>query len=281
MKILNFILALLVLITFTSCKDKEKLSFIYFCEDKLCQEVMNLDSSTIQNYTVDNKIYREGLRFVYDYRYLDKGTFLVGNEGHRLDTITDTNSQTIVQVSFTVSEERGRSMREMIPEYYQSGVNYDYYGKSGESFYPKTSSGLIENEINVWIHPFRRSTYFAMLNINPYPYVQYPIEVGNTYQWELGVGGSAYIDPVWAMWDGTTIRKHKYLVSGKEIIVLPFDAAAEVYVIEATATSEIGDSGATFKFSDKYGFVEMNYDNLNGSQFLFSLTQIDSTVVIR
>jgi len=242
---------------------------------------MNLDSSTIQNYTDDNKIYREGLRFVYDYRYIDDGTFLIGNEGHRLDTITDKNSQTIVQVSFTVSEDRGRSMREMIPDYHQSGVNYDYYGKNGESFYPKTSSGLIENEINVWIHPFRRSTYFAMLNINPYPYVQYPIEVDNTYHWELGVGGSAYIDPIWAMWDGTTIRKHSYQVTGKETIALPFVDSVEVHVIKATSTSEIGDSGATFKFSDKYGFVEMNFENLNGSKFLFILTQIDSTAVIR
>tara|TARA_X000000368_G_C22825574_1_gene621034 strand:- start:422 stop:820 length:399 start_codon:yes stop_codon:yes gene_type:complete len=128
--------------------------------------------------------------------------------------------------------------------------------------------------MNVWIHPFRRATYFAMLNINPYPYVKYPISIGDEYKWELKVGGNTYTNPIWAEWEGSTNRKHLYKVVNKVEKDYPFAKGAVVYHIQATSTSEIGDSSADFWFSKEFGFVEMNYTNINGTKFNFKLDRI-------
>ena len=97
--------------------------------------------------------------------------------------------------------------------------------------------------------PFRRSTYFAMLNINPYPFVQLPIEVDQNYQWELKVGGAEYTNPIWAKWEGSTTRKHTYVVLEKSLKDYAFAKQVMVYHIHAKAESEIGNSSANFWFS--------------------------------
>lgn len=273
-----FIIAVLFTsITITGCKESYQLSYIYDCENGLCVEYMNLDSTRINDFSEDNIIYKDKLEFVFDYKYTDStGVYLIGNEGHLLDTITKINSQTILNASFHVDKDKRNSFQGEDSYYPQSWLMYDYYDQNGETIWPKTSSGLIENELNIWIHPFRRDTYFAMLNINPYPYVQYPISVGQEYEWQLSVGGSKYTNPIWAVWDGNTLRKHSYRVIGTKKVNLSFDEDILVYLIEANSISEIGESSAEFEFSEKYGFVKMKFNNINNSVFEFNLSRINT-----
>lgn len=269
-------LILLGLSSFISqCQNPTKLNFIYDCEDHICIEHLNLDSSLVTDVDSDNKIYKVGLEFIYAYRYIENGTaYFIGNNGHSKVAKDKIDNQTITELSFYCSPEQARIMKRFVPDYKQSGVAYEYYNSQGESLDPISGSGLIENEMNIWIHPFRRSTYFAQLNISAYPYVQLPIQVGNQYQWDLKVGGSIYTDSLWAVWDGATHRKHQYEVESLLKKDYSFEKEVEVYHIKANSSSEIGDTYAEFWFSEKYGFVEMLYTNLKGSQFHFQLDRI-------
>ena len=268
-------ITLCLLTTLSTCATPPQRKLLYTCTDDLCEEFLHPDSSAITDYTEDNLIYTEGREFIYDYYYAVEGHhYLIGEGGHTLVSPDSADDQTIQQVSFVVDRKQGQMMRDMIPDYRQSGINYHYYTADGTSLQPREGSGLIENEVNVWLHPFRRSTYFAMLNINPYPYVRLPLRVGDQYHWQLGLGGPTYTNPIWAVWEGPTVRKHTYRVVSKQVTDYPFADAVETYTIEAIATSEIGPSAATFIFSETYGFVELHYANLNNSRFVFKLARI-------
>ncbi|WP_026231959.1 hypothetical protein [Neolewinella persica] len=249
---------------------------IYDCEEGICAELMWSDSTYVTDYDSDNVIFRLGREFVYDYYYItpEGDTTLIGLEGHAIDGPGIINSATITEVSFHADSSMGAQMREMIPGYSQTGLKYDYYDRDKKSLYPKEGSGVIENERNVWVHPFRRDLYFAMLNANPYPFVRLPIQKGDRYNWELTIGGSKYLHPIWTDLTESTLRQHTYEVIGQRKYETPFAGRLEVWEIKATTTGEAGPSALTFFFHEDYGFVYLNYDNLPGSKFVFTLREI-------
>lgn len=274
---LRYTLTLLSLYLFLSCATQPDAPYlIYDCEDGICTELIWSDSTYVTDYDKDNVIYSYGREFVYDYYYVTPtgDTTLIGQEGHAIDGPGIINSATITEVSFHADSSMGAQMREMIPGYSQTGLKYDYYDRDEKSLYPKEGSGVIENERNVWIHPFRRDLYFAMLNANPYPFVQFPIQKGDRYNWELTIGGSKYLHPIWTDLTESTTRKHQYEVVGQRTIETPFAGPLEVWEVKATSTGEAGASGLTFYFHESYGFVYLNYDNLPGSKFVFKLSAI-------
>jgi hypothetical protein len=54
---------------------------------------------------------------------------------------------------------------------------YQYTPDLGHSTFYSTS-GVIENEMNTWMHP-HRDKYFMILELNPFPFIQQPFKVGN------------------------------------------------------------------------------------------------------
>jgi len=47
-------------------------------------------------------------------------------------------------------------------------------------------SGTIENEGNVWIHP-PRDNYFKIIELNPFPYIKAPYNIGAKWAWKLKI----------------------------------------------------------------------------------------------
>lgn len=267
----------LLALLFASCEWSEKEKFNYACDGGVCIEVLKDSNDVIISYSDDNVIYKNGTEHLFKYYYKDSlgGKYLIGVEGAGLDTLGYVNSQTITKVGYKISnivEERMTFPGE--ERYTQSGLGYKYLNRAEESLYPIESSGLVENERNIWVHPFRRYKYFAMLNINAYPFVKFPIKIGNEWEWELAVGGHRYTNPIWAVWEGATLRKHHYEVTGKTDYSIPGIGVRKVWEITATTTGDIGSTSAKFYYDDDYGFVMMEWHNLNKSIFRFDIEKI-------
>jgi hypothetical protein len=65
----------------------------------------------------------------------------------------------------------------------QIRLGWSYTGTVGHS----DSSGVRENDTAVWSHPPRNGEY-AILEINPFTYVRFPLKSGAEWDWNLEVG---------------------------------------------------------------------------------------------
>ena len=124
-------------------------------------------------------------------------------------------------------------------------------------------SGAIENEGNVWIHP-PRDKYFEILELNPFPYIKAPYNIGTKWTWRLDIGDS-WADGRWKLWNGSIENKYYYEITGKQTLKMAL-GEVECFVIESDAKSRIGETKLTAYFNTKFGFVKLNYTNIDGSK---------------
>ena len=152
---LCYVLFMISLPIFIFGQSQQVLNYIYDCESGICKELLHKDSTVNKDFTSDNEIYRYNLEFVFQYKYIQQGKeYLIGNQGHILEPIDSIDDHTIVEISFHCSQKEEEMWKIAMPNYPQSIIRYDYYNRLGESFSPFSTSGLIENEKNIWIHPF-------------------------------------------------------------------------------------------------------------------------------
>ena len=123
-----------------------------------------------------NNIYkREGV-FTFSYKFIDKNgkeLFFYINKDGSWDFIDVNQINDNVVKDFKL-EVLNSNMNFSDPIYYQTGISY-IIDKNNLN-HPKT--GLIENERNIWFHP-PREYLFQILELNPYPYIKYPLEIGH------------------------------------------------------------------------------------------------------
>ncbi len=207
------------------------------------------------------KIFRKGISYRYSAQYIDtQGNTISDNfveiqpSGERWSMQPEL--QDVVNLKFGYTEEEKATVL-------ANPVNktYDLAGRWTD----ETMEGVIENEREIWMHPIRHNQYI-FTEVAPFPEVKLPLEVGKT--WEGGIGGLGG----WGDWDDTTIRSN-YTVKEKKTIQLPI-GAVECWVIEATSTFELGESKATFHFSEDFGFVKMDYTNYVGQRLVFEMVEI-------
>jgi hypothetical protein len=75
--------------------------------------------------------------------------------------------------------------------------------------------------------------------------------------------GEGWGNEKWGKWEGELLLNYNYKIIGIEIIVAEV-GEIECYVIESKATSEIGTTKLKSYFSDKFGFVRLEYELLTG-----------------
>ena len=149
-------------------------------------------------------------------------------------------------------------MSNSIPDYSQTNLKYSLYDETSYSM-----SGVIENEANVWMHP-PRDYYFKILELNPFPYIKAPFEIGNKWKWSLKIGDS-WADERWKMWQGSIENKYEYEIVDKRKLETELGELS-CYIIKSNAKSRIGKTELTAFFHEKYGFVKLNYINIDGTK---------------
>lgn len=155
------------------------------------------------------------------------------------------------------------------------------YDQTVEAFYflfddqwsrwPLSYSGIVENERNLWMHP-NRNCLFKVLELNPFPYIQYPIEKGKSWKWKLTIG-SQWGDERWKTWTGSIVNKYKYKITDTACEVVTPMGTLPCVKVEAVAQSRIGKTYLTVYYNDTYGFVKMDNTNIDGSKIIINLVE--------
>lgn len=223
-------------------------------------------------YTEDNVIYIPNRTFLYRYKFSNKN-----GEEYRIrlkDKMDDYGNR---RLFWDYSQESGDSIiafLRIIPEsrnntfesdYNQTVIKMEYLDEEKETLGGWEKTGVIENHGNIWIHPFRQY-FFKILELNPFPHIKNPIEVGNKWFWELSVG-DFWSDERWKKWEGIVKIKFEYEIIGLENIKID-NSRLECWIIEGKGTSELGNTRLRSYFNQTEGFVKMEYVNIDGSKLI-------------
>jgi hypothetical protein len=255
---------LLTLFTFiSSCKNENNekpTDYKLIQEDGIDVELFDSTNVDENRFNSNNIIYKVGNKFKYSYEYNSTANegylFKITDEGWKFVKLTDQDSATVKFVIIKVLN--GNPMSKHIPDYNQTSVSYKLENETTFSM-----SGIIENENNVWIHP-PRDKFFRILELNPFPFIKAPYEIGTVWDWTLRIG-SQWGDKRWKTWEGVIINQYKYEITDKRMITTEF-GEIECFVIESDAISSIGETELKAFFNPKYGFVRLNYLNIDGSK---------------
>lgn len=268
-------------IAMTSCKsdfEKKHKDYKLVNEEGIYVEVFDSTNVKLTRYTDNNTIYTKKTAFVYSYEHITKdNSKYYFKEDPSIDgwkhswkfvSADSIDENTILEVKIKIHEGL-KPMIEYEPNYNQTVAQYGYLTKDGLSAF-NSMSGIIENEKNVWMHP-PRDKYFRILELNPFPYIQVPFEVGNTWEWNLKIGDS-WADKRWLAWKGGIENTYVYEITDKKKINTVF-GELECYIIDATAQSRLGTTKLTTIFNIDYGFIELNYTNIDKSKTKLKLTK--------
>jgi len=273
------LIALLFWITISSCHKK----YAETTDGILVENIAEVINGT--EFTTDNKIHQGGSEFVYDYSFFKDGEnyhfkslndFDNLRDGWVLIKQGDRDSTTITNIKMVVLENQGRFSRKQ-PDYKESVVEYQYLTRAGIPYFKTLTkfaeqTGLVENKKNIWIHP-PRSYLFKIMELNPWPYVKYPLKKSATWNWELVIGDK-WQDERWKTWSGQITNKCTYQVEGKEWISTSL-GKMECIKITSSGISRIGNTYLTSYFNEELGgFVKLIYTNIDGSLLSMELKDL-------
>ena len=249
------------------------------------------DSLNPCRYTEDNKIYQADREFNFEFHYFDpQGNErfmrykLVPKQGICLTETGDTTTCTYTASDFSFSDIFdatdscvNRYLLKVACTGGGFGNDYDQTIEEFRFFFDdqreqsSSRSGIVENERNLWMHP-NRSCLFKVLELNPFPYIQYPIKKGKTWKWKLTIG-SHWGDERWKTWTGSIVNKYKYKITETDCEVVTPMGTLPCVKVEAMAKSRIGKTHLTAYYNDTYGFVKMDNTNIDGSLIEIKLVE--------
>lgn len=273
------VVVILLSMTIVSCErtlgvDDLKKNYI-FDDLGLYIEKTSTSDSTQDRYTKDNKIYTINRKFTFDYYIVrDADTLKIAiphvtdleNFQKSWDFISKDliSNDKIETISFTVLNGISNDNQTLVK------YEYQYPTDPGFNIFYSTS-GVIENEINVWMHP-QRDKYFMILELNPFPYIQKPFEVGNKWTWALEIG-DYWQDDRWKTWSGSIRNTYEYKIIGKQKLNTRI-GEVDCWVIQGNAMSEIGATGLIGYFNEEKGFVKLDYINIDKSKLIMEIHEI-------
>lgn len=146
----------------------------------------------------------------------------------------------------------------------QKKIEYIYNRKKNSTGgYTQTTemTGVIDRQGNfftriflsseIWMHP-PRTGYLRVTELLPFPWIKFPIKIGQTNNWELTPKEG------WEDFEGKKIIG-KIHVTEKILFENPA-IKDSCWVLEGIGKSEIGEFKCKYYFSEKYGFVYFFYD---------------------
>lgn len=250
------------------------------------------DTTNPCRFTEDNLIYKEGREFTYQFRYFNalgkeqymkyvripKEKFEISTSGDTLDSYVAYYPDFVFTDIFDVSDScTNRYKIKVKCQHRVFGADYD---QTVEEFliwidgnYKALSwSGIVENERNLWMHP-NRSCLFRVLELNPFPYIQYPVKKGKSWKWKLTIG-SQWGDSRWKEWEETIVNRYKYKITDLHCEVKTLMGTMSCVKTESVARSRIGKTFLTSYYNDQYGFVRMENTNIDGSRIVVDLVEV-------
>lgn len=252
-------------------------------DDGIIVEKPVTSKSYDENYNSNNIIYTIGKKFTYSYFYqnakgekflIKKGKEILQPEGYSIAdwdfvNIDQQDNETVKYL--ILKPNSGNPFATNLPDYNQTAIGYEYLMNNGK-FLTMEMTGAVENEKNVWIHP-PRSNFFEILELNPFPYIKAPYQVGTKWIWSLEIGDH-WSDRRWLEWKGEIENHYIYEITGKKSISMKL-GNLECYVVHAKAKSRIGDTELISYFNPKFGFVKLEYTNIDKTKTILELEKVE------
>ena len=156
-------------------------------------------------------------------------------------------------------------------EYGQTRSSWALIGDNGWRSY----SGIEESDTAVWIHPPRTNLY-RKLELSPFPMVKYPLEVGNKWTWSLLIG-SHYSVEGHAEWADTVNEEFvsNYRIS-KKVPLSTKLGVVNCFEIYSFTESNFEQTELKAHYSTDYGFVRLDYQNIDKGRMTFELVEVKS-----
>jgi len=241
-------------------------------EEGIYVEKFDSNFTDENRYNLDNKIFTVDRKFVYDYTYYDKqgGAFYFegGRDGWNFVSTETDRYYVVKSIEITVLPGL-EPMINSIPGYNLTQLEFVCPPNTDH-----TISGVLENSKNIWMQP-PREALFRVLELNPFPFIQAPYEVGHSWEWELDIDNE-WGDPRWVTWEGSVKSTYTYKITDKKQVKTPL-GDLECFLIEGVGTSALGQTSLLSVFNEEYGFVKLNYTNIDGSTIVMNLNSAETT----
>ncbi len=248
---------------------KKTMLIIYFVWVGLPLVAQTFPKLKIEKIGIDknNQVYQEGSVWAYEFLIEKDDTFFrIKNSSFDQFALDTTFSQTEAQGTLSLYILNGKFLKRTNPNQTQIG----FLVPRTDTTFSVLQTGLVENKHNVWIHPPRYG-FFNCLQTGPYPYVKLPLEVGKTWSDDFRIG-SYYANPAWQKWENSLLMHLNYSVVDE--VTLDTDLGKIIcFKISSQAVSEVATTQHTFYYSEKYGFVRMEYAWGNGLRVTLKLKQ--------
>ncbi|TDX87003.1 hypothetical protein [Epilithonimonas xixisoli] len=265
----------------------------YFAQINLDKYAIDDDGITVEkpeagknydeNYNYNNIIYKIGKSLTYSYFYQNvKGEKFLIKQGKEIQlpgahsrydwefvNFDRQDNETVKHLILKPSS--GNPFGKEIPDYNQTAIGYEYIMNNGQ-FLTMEMTGAIENEMNVWIHP-PRSNFFKILELNPFPYIKAPYQIGTKWNWKLEIGDH-WADKRWLEWKGGIENNYDYEIKEKKNIATKL-GNLECYIIHSKAKSRIGETELISYFNPNFGFVKLEYKNIDGTKTILELEKVE------
>lgn len=219
------------------------------------------DTVVIEEENIDenNEIYKTGNVFVYDYEIIQDGERckLKYNRGN----FARSEFELVPIGTDTIGVDKIHLIVQPVENDERTNVNQTQISYLQEPIFDSFSStGAVENDRNVWIHPIRKG-FFNCLETAPFPFVKKPLVIGAKWTDQMQIG-QGWGNEMWGLWEGQLLLTYDYIIVGKETLKLKI-GEIECFVIESSAQSSIGEIKLKSYFSENYGFVRLEYELLN------------------
>ena len=292
MKYFNFLLLQMLLLGSFNAQEFDFDDGIYY------EKPLYRDTSK-HKYSKDNISYKVNAVFIYDYYYLDKDgskkKFL-----HTKDFSYTENPLNLVNYDYKIGDvidkikivvdDDLKLFAGNDSDYTQTVFSLFYLLRNGNSadtifgevksknpnmLFSDEQTGVIDNKKNLWMHP-PRTFSFRILQLNPFPFYCLDENI-KTWSWNLVTGGF-WLDQRWIKHEGQeSITVHfNYKRQADETIETPLGKLT-CKVTDGTGTSDNKDG--LFKthlksfYYPKYGFVRLEYTNINGTN-IFNILRL-------
>jgi hypothetical protein len=217
------------------------------------------DSVIIEQDSIDsnNQVYKIGNVYVFDYEIIENGITKKlktnSSSGFELVEKKSNTSIGVDKIHLLVKPTKGSSRSNEN----QTQISY----LQGPEFSSFTTTGVVDNSENVWIHPIR-SGFFSSLETCPFPFIKKPLKVGQKWKDAMLIG-EHWKNKLWGEWTGQLLLEYNYKITGKEKINTEF-GEVDCFVIESKANSKLGTTQLKSFYSEIYGFIRLEYVLLTG-----------------
>ncbi|WP_051219179.1 DUF3108 domain-containing protein [Flavobacterium frigidarium] len=224
------------------------------------------------NIDKNNLIYKLGKEFIYTFKIVENDTivYLKNNDTNIFELTKNSDSFPLSEIYMTVL--KPKIFKRVNKN--QTQILYSLEPHSNSI----STTGISENEQNVWLHPTRMG-FFQSLETCPYSYIKLGKAIG--YKWRDSMSiGSHWSNKKWGEWENRLLLNYEYEIIARENVVTKL-GKIDCVKVRATATSAIGSSELIIYFSEKYGFVKLEYTLFTGIKIEMNLDQIIDGPILR